>query len=211
MADASSADQSASPVVSPPGPARQGAIVLARHGEPALSRKVRFDAKTYGDWWALYEEGGLLAGQTPPPCLVEIAARSAVIVSSTRRRSVETAQAVAGGRDFARDPMFIEAPLPPPPWPSWIKLSPKKWGFFSRFWWWFFDHHMGQESRKQAELRAEAAADALLALSRDGQDVLLVAHGFFNVMIGNALQARGLKKTLDQGFQYWCVKRFERA
>jgi hypothetical protein len=25
-----------------------------------------------------------------------------------------------------------------------------------------------------------------------------------------SLQKRGLKKTLDQGFQYWCVKRFER-
>lgn len=206
MADAPTADQTASSVVRPPG-----AIVLARHGEPALSRKVRFDARTYGDWWARYEEGGLLAGQTPPDCLLEIAARSEVIVASTRLRSIETAQAVAGGRDFPRDPLFIEAPLPPPPWPSWIKLSPKKWGFFARFWWWFFDHHMGQESRKQAEARAEAAADALIALSQDGRDVLLVAHGFFNVMIGNALQARGMKKTLDQGFQYWCVKRFERA
>jgi len=206
MADAPTADQTASSVVRPPG-----AIVLARHGEPALSRKVRFDAKTYGDWWARYEEGGLLPGQTPPDCLLEIAARSEVIVASTRLRSIETAQAVAGGRDFPRDPLFIEAPLPPPPWPSWIRLSPKKWGFFARFWWWFFDHHMGQETRKQAELRAEAAADALIALSQDGRDVLLVAHGFFNVMIGNALQARGLKKTLDQGFQYWCVKRFERA
>ncbi|MFT4251934.1 MAG: phosphoglycerate mutase family protein [Caulobacter sp.] len=206
MADAPTADQTASPVVRPPG-----AIVLARHGEPALSRKVRFSARAYGDWWALYEEGGLLAGQTPPQRLLEIARRSEVILSSTRRRSIETAQAVAGGRDFARDPIFIEAPLPPPPWPAWIRLSPKKWGFFSRFWWWFFDHHMGQESRRQAEVRADAAADLLIGLSQDGRDVLLVAHGFFNAMIGVALQKRGLKKTLDQGFQYWCVKRFERA
>ncbi|MBI1686073.1 phosphoglycerate mutase family protein [Caulobacter hibisci] len=206
MADAPTADQTASPVVRPPG-----TIVLARHGEPALSRKVHFSAKAYGDWWALYEEGGLLAGQTPPDGLLEIARKADVIISSTRRRSIETAQAIAGGRDFPRDPMFIEAPLPPPPWPSWIKLSPKKWGFFSRFWWWFFDHHMGQENRKQAEVRADAAADALIALSQDGKNVLLVAHGFFNTMIGVALQKRGLKKTLDQGFQYWCVKRFERA
>ncbi|PXA83795.1 histidine phosphatase family protein [Caulobacter sp. D4A] len=206
MADAPTADQTASPVVRPPG-----AIVLARHGEPALSRKIHFSAQAYGDWWALYEEGGLLAGQTPPDCLLDIARKADVIISSTRRRSIETAQAIAGGRDFPRDPMFIEAPLPPPPWPSWIKLSPKKWGFFSRFWWWFFDHHMGQESRKQAEVRADAAADALIALSQDGRNVLLVAHGFFNTMIGVALQKRGLKKTLDQGFQYWCVKRFERS
>ncbi len=39
---------------------------MVRHGEPALSRKIRFNAKGYGAWWALYEEGGLLAQQSPP-------------------------------------------------------------------------------------------------------------------------------------------------
>jgi len=189
---------------------RPGAITLARHGEPALSRKVRFNAPAYGEWWARYEEGGLLSGQTPPDSLKATARRAGVMIASTRRRSVETATAVAEGKAFATDPLFIEAPLPPPPWPRWIKMSPKHWGFFARFWWWFFDHHAGQESRAQAELRADQAADLLIDLSKNGQEVLLVAHGFFNTMIGLSLQKRGLKKTLDQGFQYWCVKRFER-
>lgn len=206
MADAPFADQ-ASASLAP----RPGVINLARHGEPALSRAVRFNAPAYGAWWALYEEGGLLPGQTPPACLIEIAQRAGVILSSTRRRSIETAQAVLGDRDFRPELIFIEAPLPPPPWPTWIRLSPRHWGFFARFWWWFFNHHDGQESRAQAEVRADAAADLLIALAAEGQDVLLLAHGFFNTMIGLALQKRGLKKTLDQGFNYWCVKRFEHA
>lgn len=192
-----------------PGP-RSGAITLARHGEPALSRKIRFNAPTYGDWWARYEEGGLLPGQTPPASLVATARDAGTIIASTRRRSIETARAVTEGKAFATDPLFIEAPLPPPPWPRWIRMSPKHWGFFARFWWWFFNHHDGQESRAQAEVRADQAADLLIGLSENGQDVLLVAHGFFNTMIGLSLQKRGLKKTLDQGFKYWCVKRFER-
>jgi len=49
---------------------RPGAITLTRHGEPALSRKCLITARQYGDWWAKYEIGGLLAGQTPPPELV---------------------------------------------------------------------------------------------------------------------------------------------
>jgi broad specificity phosphatase PhoE len=117
------------------------------------------------------------------------------MIASTRRRSIETATAVADGKAFATDPLFIEAPLPPPPWPRWIKMSPKHWGFFARFWWWFFDNHAGQESRAQAELRADQAADLLIDLSKNGQDVLLVAHGFFNTMIGLSLQKRGLKQT----------------
>jgi hypothetical protein len=55
---------------------RPGAITLARHGEPALSRKIRFNAPAYGDWWARYEEGGLLPGQTPPDSLKATAKRA---------------------------------------------------------------------------------------------------------------------------------------
>ncbi|HUH10631.1 MAG TPA: histidine phosphatase family protein, partial [Brevundimonas sp.] len=36
-----------------------GAIILARHGEPALSRKCLITSDEYRDWWGLYEVGGL--------------------------------------------------------------------------------------------------------------------------------------------------------
>jgi broad specificity phosphatase PhoE len=204
MADAVIADPT-----SPP--ARSGVITLARHGEPALSRKVRLNAPEYGDWWGRYEEGGLKAGQTPPTALVEIARSAGAIIASTRRRSIETAQAVVGERAFATDPTFIEAPLPPPPWPLWLRMSPKRLGFFARFWWWFFDNHGGQETRKEAEARAGQAADLLIELAASGQDVLVLAHGFFNWMIADALKARGWAKIVDEGHAYWSIKRFRRA
>ncbi|AZS20955.1 MULTISPECIES: histidine phosphatase family protein [unclassified Caulobacter] len=192
-------------------PARPGVITLARHGEPALSRKVRLNAPEYGDWWARYEEGGLKAGQAPPSTLIEIAREAGVVIASTRLRSIETARAVVGDRAFATDPTFIEAPLPPPPWPLWLRMSPKRLGFFARFWWWFFDNHGGQETRKQAEARAGQAADLLIALAENGQDVLVLAHGFFNWMIADALKARGWAKIVDEGHAYWSIKRFRRA
>ena len=204
MADVTTADQATLTV-------RPGVITLARHGEPALSRKVRLNAPEYGDWWGRYEEGGLKSGQAPPAELLQFAREADVIIASTRRRSIETAQAVAEGRAFATDPTFIEAPLPPPPWPLWVRMSPKRLGFFSRFWWWFFDHHGGQETRRQAEARADQAAQVLIELADQGQDVLVLAHGFFNWMIGEALKRRGLTKLLDQGHGYWSLKRFRRA
>lgn len=204
MADVTTADQ-ASPSVRP------GVITLARHGEPALSRKVSLNAPEYGAWWARYEEGGLKDGQVPPDGLVALARDADVIIASTRRRSIETARAVAGDRAFATDPLFIEAPLPPPPWPLWLRMSPKGLGFFARFWWWFFDNHGGQETRKAAEARAAQAADLLIELADSGQDVLVLAHGFFNWMIGEALRKRGLTKLLDQGHRYWSIKRFRRG
>ena len=189
---------------------RPGAIILTRHGEPALSRKCLITARQYGDWWAKYEIGGLLAGQTPPPDLVAAAQGAGAIYASTRQRAQETAAAVAAGREVMADVMFIEAPLPPPPIPEWIKLSPKWWGVVSRFWWHAFDHHGGQETRAQAEARADQAAQKLIARAESGQDVLVFAHGYFNHMVGRALKADGWKLVQNQGFKYWSQRRYEK-
>jgi broad specificity phosphatase PhoE len=186
-----------------------GGVILVRHGEPALSRRVLLTAAGYRQWWARYEEGGLKAGQSPPSDLLAMTARAGVILSSTRERSRQSALAIAQGRPFASDALFIEAPLPSPPAPSWFRLSPRWWGVVSRFWWRVFDYHDGQESHAEASARAARAAGALAGQAAAGSDVLLIAHGYFNFMIGQALAARGWRRTLDQGFRYWSVRRFE--
>jgi broad specificity phosphatase PhoE len=191
------------------GRAGGGAVTLVRHGEPALSRRVRLSAAGYRDWWARYEIGGLKAGQTPPCTLLEAAATADVIIASTRRRAIESAKAITAGRPFAEDPMFIEAPLPPPRLPPWLKLPPRWWGVISRICWWLLGHNEGQESYAEAKLRAGRAADALIARSVLGEDVLVVAHGFFNLMVGRELEARGWRCARDEGFQYWSARRFE--
>lgn len=191
-------------------PTRTGAVILTRHGEPALSRKVRLSAAQYRDWWGRYEEGGLKDGQTPPDRLKDQARRAGAILASTRRRAQETAQAVVAGRAFDSHTLLIEAPLPPPHWPDWFKLSPRLWGFVARVWWWFFNHHDGQESRAEAEARADEVARLLCEEAAKGDDVLVLAHGFFNNMIGDALRRQGWKCVEDQGFKYWCMRRFEK-
>jgi broad specificity phosphatase PhoE len=193
------------------GVGRPGAVILARHGEPALSRRCRLSAEQYREWWADYEVGGLAQGQEPPELLRQAAEQAGFIIASTRPRSVETAKAICFGRAFAEDPLFVEAPLPPPHWPRWLKLSPRLWGFTARFWWWMFNHHDNQESRAEAKARADQAAKVLVDLAATGQDVLVVAHGFFNTMIGVSLQRRGWKCVADGGYRYWAARRFERA
>ena len=190
---------------------RPGAIILARHGEPALSRKVRLNAEGYREWWATYEVGGLKGGQAPPEALKQIAERAGFVIASTRARSVESTAALTEGRAFAEDPMFIEAPLPPPQWPKWLKLNPRVWGVIARGWWWFFNHHEGQETREQAEARAVEAAKVLIDLASSGHDVLVVAHGFFNGMVGIELRRAGWRCTRDGGFSYWAARKYEKV
>jgi len=171
---------------------------------------VTLTAKGYGEFWASYEVGGIVPGQIPPQTLSAFAAACGIIVSSSRLRSVESTQVLAPGREFTRHDEMVEAPLPPPPWPGWVRLSPKIWGFFARFWWWFFNHHDGQETRHAAETRAERVAVMLEGLAGQGQNVLVVAHGFFNFMVGRALRRRGWRQTRSEGYKYWSTRRFER-
>jgi broad specificity phosphatase PhoE len=189
--------------------AQAGVVTLVRHGEPALSRKMRLSSEGYRQWWATYEEGGLKPGQSPPAALMQMAAQADAIFCSTRLRAIESARAIAPNADFQRDVIFVEAPLPPPPLPDWIRLPPRWWGVIARACWWLFDHHEGQESRREAEGRAQAAAERLEERSARGESVLVIAHGYFNLMIGSVLERRGWRRTHDQGFRYWCARRFE--
>ncbi|HEY5410813.1 MAG TPA: phosphoglycerate mutase family protein [Caulobacteraceae bacterium] len=191
------------------GARKAGGIVLARHGEPALSRKIRLSSRQYREWWALYEAGGIRAGQSPPPHLIEAAARAGVIYTSTRLRAIETARALAEGRDFAHQEVFIEAPLPPPPCPDFLKLSPRIWGVISRLSWWL-GAHRGEETRQAAQKRAAEAARLLDEAARQGENVLVVAHGFFNTMIGMELRRRGWRIVKGRGWRYWSTRYFER-
>ena len=194
-----------------PAKGGRGSIVLARHGKPALSREVKLTAQEYRDWWGLYEEGGILEGQTPPAGLLEMARNADVIFASTRRRAIETAEAVVGDKLFVRDHLFIEAPLPPPSLPGFIRLNPRTWGFLARVAWWFFGHHEGQETRIQAEVRAGEVSERLIAAAEAGENVLVLAHGFFNTMIGRELKRRGWRCVQGRGYRYWSAKRFERV
>ena len=117
------------------GPARR-VIALVRHGEPALSRKVSLTSSGYRDWWATYEEGGILTDQSPPDSLKAYGAKAGSLFVSTRRRAIETARAIVGERPFTPDPLFIEAPLPPPPLPDFMTVTPPYWGVIARTAWW---------------------------------------------------------------------------
>jgi len=184
-----------------------GAIHIVRHGRPALDRTVKLDWRAFREWWKAYDEGGLATDQAPPQALCDAAAKSDVLYSSTLRRSIETAAAVAGARPVIQDPVFVEAPLPPPRIPG--KRSPDAWGVWSRAAWWMGDSKE-MESREAAELRAEAAVATLTARALRGETVMLLAHGWFNRMMRPVLRAQGWRCVRDGGDGYWSFRTYEK-
>ncbi|KAA5805105.1 histidine phosphatase family protein [Alkalicaulis satelles] len=186
--------------------ATPGQIIIARHGEPDANRYEMVDWRGYERWWAAYDEAGLKPGQVPPAGLVEQAGQARTVFASTLPRAIETARACVGGRELIIDPVFVEAPLPPPRWPG--RFPARTWGVFARCTWWL-GAARGRETRPQAELRARQAA-AKLVQAADAGPVALYAHGWFNRMLRPALRAQGWRCVIDGRDDYWSWRRYER-
>lgn len=188
-----------------------GRIITARHGRPNLSRDGRISAKDFGAWWAQYDESGLAPDEAPPPSLIDLASQATTILSSTLPRAIETArQATRGARKVPADPMFIEAPLPPPPVPF-LKLSPTSWGVISRSFWFLGYAPAGIETHAQAWRRVDEIADRLIGHAAQG-DVLLCAHGYLNWMIDRKLRGSGWRRAgREGGNHYWSWRVYEPA
>jgi broad specificity phosphatase PhoE len=75
---------------------------------------------------------------------------------------------------------------------------------------WWLGRAAGQETRAEAELRAEAAAATLTARALRGENVLVCAHGWFNRMMRPVLRAQGWRCVYDGGDKYWSHRRYEK-
>jgi broad specificity phosphatase PhoE len=185
-------------------------IVVGRHGKPALSRKIFLDAAGYEDWWEQYDAGGLAEGQRAPSRLTRVVAACKHVIASPLRRAVETARSAAPGRELEINDLFVEAPLPPPLFPTFIRLRPRSWGAVARLSWWL-GFHREFESREEAEARAELAAGHLIAAAEQHGSVALLAHGWFNRMIRTVLLRRGFVCLRNGGDWHWSFRVYVRG
>ena len=102
-------------------------IIIARHGNPELSRKVRLNWREYREWWSKYQISGLKKDQKIPKKLKKWAEKSDIVISSSLLRAQESAILATGRKpDFIYEDL-VEAPLPSPHLGS-IKIRPKSWG-----------------------------------------------------------------------------------
>jgi broad specificity phosphatase PhoE len=187
---------------------RRGPIVVSRHGKPALDRTAgpRLDWRQYKDWWARYEESPLAEGQVAPPDLMKAVKDADLVFASGRIRAQETAARAAPHMTAEHDPVFNEAPLPPPMLPR-VRYLPKTWNILARAAW-LNGHALDGESVVQARLRAMDAAQKLHEASEDAK-VYLAAHGWFNRMLRPELKKLGWKCVRDGGDSYWSFRVYE--
>lgn len=185
-----------------PAPRRPASrIILIRHGQPHIALAPRTDRRAFAGYIDAYEAAGLDPVSLPPEELRDLVRELDTIFTSGRARAHESAARLAPHAQLIADPLFAEAPLAAPPLPL-LKMKVPKWAVLSRILW-HAGFHPEIEAPRAARARAAAAVDILTAKARASGSAVLVAHGYFNWMIGRELRRRGFHRTGTHQARYW--------
>ena len=176
-------------------------IVLVRHGRPAISTDHRTTHRGFRDYIDAYEAAGLDPDSVPPEELQDLVKELTAVFTSGRPRSQDSARALAPNAELIADPLFVEAPLASPRIPL-LRMGVPSWAVMARILW-HAGYHPEIENYRRAKHRAAKAADILLARAREDGLAALVAHGYFNAIIGRELARRGFHKSGSHRAHYW--------
>ena len=183
-------------------------VVLVRHGRPAVSMS-RTCYRGFRRFIDAYERAGLDPESVPPAELRALVAGLVAVFISGTPRADESARSLLPHARIIRDPLFAEAPLAGPRIPL-LRMTVGAWAVISRIMW-HAGYHPEMESYRRAIHRASRAADRLLAGADTGAGTaVLVAHGYFNAMIGRVLRQRGFIRIGSHRATFWNAVTYER-
>jgi len=172
-------------------------IILMRHGKPDHVSDGRLSALAMADWCETYDMS--LVQDMPPERCRQVAATADYVVASPLPRAQSSLEKL-GLQAAAVDPVFSEVSLPLMRL-GYPNLPPAFWLFMLRILW--LGGYAGSvESYRQAQQRAQLAADRLIELSKQG-NVLLAGHGIMNKLIARQLRKQGWLAEKHASSRYW--------
>jgi broad specificity phosphatase PhoE len=177
-------------------------IILVRHGKPAIPTSLRTGHHGFRRYIDDYEEAGLDPQSAPPEELLDLVKGLNAVFTSGSPRATDSARTLFPEAEIIADPLFGEAPLAAPRIPL-LKMKVPVWAVMARIMW-HAGYHPEIEDYRRAKARAVAAAEILQRRAEANQGVaVLVAHGYFNAMIGRVLRKRGLARTGSHRVRFW--------
>ena len=183
-------------------------VVLVRHGKPAIAM-ARTCYRGFRHFIAAYESAGLDPHSAPPAELRALVKDLPAVFTSGAPRANDSARSLLPEAQIIADPLFAEAPLAGPKIPL-VKLNVPLWAVISRIMW-HAGYHPEIENYRRARRRAARAADLLLAGAETNAGMaVLVAHGYFNAMIGRVLRQRGFVRVGAHRASFWNAVTYER-
>lgn len=183
-------------------------VVLVRHGKPAISMACTC-YRGFRHFIAAYECAGLDPRSAPPAELRALVKDLSAVFTSGAPRANDSARSLLPQAQIIADPLFAEAPLAGPRIPL-VKMTVPIWAVISRIMW-HAGYHPEIENYRRARGRAARAADRLLAgAEANAGTAVLVAHGYFNAMIGRVLRQRGFVRVGAHRASFWNAVTYER-
>lgn len=176
-------------------------IILVRHGRPAISTRHRTSHRGFSAYIDAYEAAGLDPTSAPPEEVQDLVKGLSAIFTSDKPRSQDSARALAPDAELIADPLFVEAPLASPRIPL-LKFGVPAWAVMARILW-HAGYHPEIENFRRSKQRAKKAADILTDSARKEGIAALVAHGYFNAIIGRELRKRGFHRIGSHRVRYW--------
>jgi broad specificity phosphatase PhoE len=184
-------------------------IILIRHGRPAIATAPRTSHHEFRTYIDDYEDAGLDPASAPPEELQDLVREIETVFTSGKKRADESARMLAPNAELIVDPLFVESPLASPRIPL-LKMKVTKWAVVSRLMW-YAGFSPRIEGYRKSKRRAVKAAEILIdRAAADGQTAL-IAHGYFNYLIGIELRRRGFKQTGSHKARYWNDVTYERS
>ncbi len=191
-------------------PAKAARVILVRHGKPAIPTNPRTTHHGFSRYIDAYQDAGLDPQSAPPGELLDLVKGLDAVFTSNLPRANDSARTLLPEAEIIADPLFTEAPLAAPRIPL-LKMKVPVWAVMARILW-HAGYHPEIENYRRAKARASHAADILLARADANDGVaVLVAHGYFNAMIGRVLKKRGLARTGSHRARFWNAVIYERS
>ncbi len=186
-----------------------GRIILIRHGRPAIATAPRTSHHGFRSYIDDYEEAGLDPDSAPPEQLQDLVRELTEVFTSGRPRALDSARVLAPKAELIVDSLFVEAPLASPKIPL-LKMKVPKWAVVARILW-HAGYHPNIEDYARAKNRAIEAAAILMTRARKEGVCALVAHGYFNFLIGRELRRLGFRRSGAHRARYWNAVIYEKA
>lgn len=178
-------------------------ISLIRHGKSQLIENDRIAFADFKKWVEKYDFNGVFEESVYPVGTIEKVTAAKLVITSDLKRSVVSAKLLNSKTKTISDSLFRETELPASPRILLnIKLKPNTWAVILRLLW--FSGYSNQcESLSQARLRAKKAAQQLIDHANEHKSIVLVGHGFFNMLITKELKKMGWEGRTRTGAKHW--------
>lgn len=178
-------------------------ISLIRHGKSQLMENDKITLAEFKKWIEKYDCNGVFEESTYPEMTIEKVATAKFVVTSDLERSIISASLLNPKIKIISDPLFRETELPAHlPLLFTIKLKPNNWAVILRLLW-LSGYSYKSESLLQAKLKAKKASHRLVGYANEHNSIVLVGHGFFNMLIAKELRKLGWKGRRKAGAKHW--------